>query len=81
MRRQKDTNPMSLQTKSGYVASLRCARTASHLHQAFEQLTAATHAAPDRYHQKQLRALGVDLRELAESIAEIVASRKRGGRR
>lgn len=67
---------------SSRAASVRLARTVSrHLHQASKGLTAATHAAPDRYHQKQLRRLVADLRELSNPLAGIVMSLERGGRR
>jgi len=63
------------------AASLRVARAASHLNQAGRQLSAATHAAPDRYHQQRLRRLLVDLRELSLPIAGLAASLERGGGR
>jgi hypothetical protein len=50
------------------AASIRLARAVSHLQRAGQQLTAATHAAPDRYHQQQLRRLAVDLRALSLPI-------------
>ena len=61
------------------AASLRVARAASHLNQAGRQLAAATHAAPDRYHQQRLRRLAADLRELSLPLAGLVSSIERGG--
>jgi hypothetical protein len=63
------------------AASIRLARVASHLNQAGREFTAAFQAAPDRYHRNQLHNLTLDLRELTSSIATIVDSLKRGGRR
>ena len=59
---------MQLDLKSNRAASLRLARVVSHLHQAGQQLTAATHAAPNRYQEKQLSRLEVDLRTLLAPI-------------
>jgi hypothetical protein len=72
---------MSLDPKLTRAASLRVARAASHLNQAVRQLTAATHAAPSRYHQQQLRRLAVDLRVLSEPIEGLATFLKRGGGR
>jgi hypothetical protein len=66
---------------SSRTASIRLARVVSHLHQASKELTAATHAAPYRFHHNQLRNLTLDLRELASPIAGLAASLERGGRR
>lgn len=64
---------------SNRAASLRVARAASHLHQAGKQLAAASHAAPDRYHQQRLRRLLADLRELSLPVAGLASSLERGG--
>ncbi len=65
---------------SDCAASIRLARAVSHLQQAGKELSAATQAAPDRYHQKQLRSLAVDLRTLSMPITGIATSLERGGR-
>lgn len=64
---------------SSRAASIRVARAASYLHQAGQQLTAATNAAPDRYHQQRLRRLLADLRELSQPVEGLVSSLERGG--
>ena len=66
---------------SSLAASKRLARAVSHLQRAGKQLSAATHAAPNRYHQKQLRRLAIDLRELSQPIAGIASTLARGGER
>jgi hypothetical protein len=70
---------MQLDPKLNRAASLRVARAVSHIQRAGQQLTAATNAAPDRYHQKRLRRLSVDLRELSQPLAGLVSSLERGG--
>ena len=60
------------------AASIHLARVASHLTQAGKQLSAATHAVPDRYHQQRLRRLAVDLRELSLPLMGLVSSLERG---
>ena len=72
---------MPLDLKSRRAASLRIARVASHLHQAGKQLQAARNSAPDRYLQKQLGRLAVDLRELSSPIAGLASVLARGGDR
>jgi len=62
------------------AASFRLVRVASHLQRAGKELTAATHAATDHHHQKQLHSLLIDLRALSSPIAEIVTYLERGGR-
>jgi len=64
---------------SNHVASIRLARVASHLHQAGRQLAAATHAAPNRYHQQRLRRLAADLRTLSAPIEWLASLLERGG--
>jgi hypothetical protein len=63
------------------AASIHLARVVSYLHRAGQQLTAATHTAPNRYHQQQLRRLIVDLRELSSPIAGLASVIARGGDR
>jgi HAMP domain-containing protein len=65
---------------SSRAASLRLARAVSHLQRARQQLSAATHAAPNPYHQEQIRRLAADLRTLSQPIAGIASSLERGGR-
>ncbi len=62
-----------------YAASVRVARAASHLHQANQQLAAATHAKLGRYCQHRLRRLMADLRELSLPLAGIALRLERGG--
>jgi len=64
---------------SSRAASLRLARAVSHLQRAEQQLTAATHAAPSRHHQKQLRDIAVDLRALSGPIAGLASFLERRG--
>jgi len=64
---------------SNRAASIRLARAISHLQRAEQQLTAATHAAPSRYHQKQLRHIAVDLRTLFGSVAGLASFPELGG--
>ena len=66
---------------SNREASLRLSRVVSHLQRAGQQLSAATHAAPNRYHQKQLRRLAIDLREVSSPIAGLASKLKLGGDR
>lgn len=61
-------------------ASIRLARAVSHLQRANRELTAATQAAPDRYHQNQLRHLAVDVRELSNPLSRIVWTLENGAR-
>jgi hypothetical protein len=72
---------MPLNPKLNRVARLRLTRAVSHLQRAGQQLSAATHAAPNRYHQKQLRRLAIDLRELSSPIAGLASMLARGGDR
>jgi hypothetical protein len=72
---------MQLDLKSNRAASLRIARALSHLQQAGRQLRAATHAAPTRYHQQQLRRLTVDLRALSAPIEGLASFLERKGGR
>jgi hypothetical protein len=65
---------------SGRAASLRVERATYHLNSAGQQLAAATHAAPDRYHQQRLRRLLADLRGLSQPLSGIALSLARGGR-
>ena len=66
---------------SNRAASIRLARAVSHLQRAGQQLTAATHAAPTRYHQQQLRRLAVDLRALSAPIEGLASFLEHGGAR
>lgn len=67
--------------RSNRAASVRVARVAYFLHQAAKQLSAASHSAPDRYHQQRLLRLLADLRELSLPLAGLVSSLGRGGER
>lgn len=63
------------------AATLRLARAVSYIQRAGQQLTAATQAAPTRYHQKQLRRLAIDLRAFSAPILGLASSLEhRGGR-
>ena len=62
------------------AASIRLARAVSHLQRAGQQLTAATHAAPNRFHQDQLRRLAMDLRALSLPIEGLASFLVHGGR-
>lgn len=65
---------------SNRTASIRLSRAVCHLRRAGQQLSAATHAAP-RYHQKQLRNLIADLRQVSSPIAGLALFLARGGDR
>jgi hypothetical protein len=70
---------MQLDLKSTRAASIRLARTVSYLQRAGQELIAATHAAPNRYHQQQLRRLAVDLRAISGPIEGLASHLERGG--
>jgi hypothetical protein len=70
-----------LDLNSDRVSSRRLGRALTHLYGASRQLEAACHSATDRYHQKQLRRLAVDLRTLSEPIAGLATFLERGGGR
>jgi hypothetical protein len=61
------------------AASRHIARVASHLNQAGKQLSAATQAAPNRYHQQRLRRLLADLRGLSLPVDNLASSLQRRG--
>ena len=63
------------------LASIRLARAISHLQRAGQHLNAATYAAPNHYHQKQLRRLAVDLRTLSAPILGLASSLEHRGDR
>jgi hypothetical protein len=62
------------------AASIRLVRAVSHLRRAGQQLSAATHAAPNRYHQQQLRRLAVDLKALSAPLEGLASFLEHGGR-
>lgn len=66
---------------SNRAASLRLERAVSHIHRAGQLISAATHAAPNRYHQDQLRRLAVDLRALSAPIEGLASFLEHGGGR
>jgi hypothetical protein len=72
---------MQLDLKLNRAASLRLARAVSHLRRAGQQLTAATHAAPSRFHQNQLRRLAIDLKAFSAPIKGLAAFLEHGGDR
>jgi hypothetical protein len=65
---------------SNRAASRHLVRAASNLNKAGRDLVAATQAAP-RYHQKQLRNLVADLRQLSSPVAGLASRLARGGDR
>lgn len=71
---------MPLDPKFSRAASIRLARVVSHLRRAGQQLAAATHPAPNPYHQEQIRRLAADLRELSSPLAGLLSAIERGGR-
>jgi hypothetical protein len=68
---------MRLGRKSNLIASKKLVRVVTNLNRAGQQLVAATHAAP-RHHQKQLRNLVADLRQLSSPIAGLASFLARG---
>ena len=66
---------------SNRAASRRLGRVFFLLRSAGEQLTAASHASPDRHHRKQLHNLAVELRELSVPLSRIASHLERGGRK
>jgi hypothetical protein len=70
-----------LNSSSSRIASIRLARVVSHLQRAGQQLRAATHTAPTRYQQQQLRRLAVDLRALSAPIEGLASFLEHGGGR
>jgi len=53
------------------AASRHLARAASLLNRAEHHLSAASSAAPDRYHQRQLHGLAHDLREIDAPLSQL----------
>jgi len=66
--------------KSTHAASRRLARAVFLLHSAGEQLSAASHSSPDRYHRNQLNNISIGLRELCLPLSLIASNLERGGR-
>lgn len=64
---------------SNRAASRRLARAVALLDRAGEQLSAASQAAPDRYHRNKLHTLAVGLRDLSLPLSRIASVLERGG--
>lgn len=80
-RHRKVLRMKPLDLNSARVSSRRLGRALTLLHRASGQLKAATNAAPDRYHQQQLRRLAVDLRSLSAPLEGLAFFLEhRGGR-
>ena len=65
---------------SSRTASRRLARAVSFLHLASQQLSAASQASPNRYHQTRLHGLAVGLRDFSLPLRRIASILERGDR-
>ena len=72
---------MQLDLKLNRAASVRLARAVSHLQQARQHLTAATHAASNRYYENRLRRFALDLRAFSEPVEGLASFLEHGGGR
>lgn len=70
MRKVEHTSPRA--------ASRRVARAVSFLTLAGEQLAAASHASPDRYHRNKLHSFSIGIRELSLPLSRIASHLERG---